>query len=488
MILRSCLFSKSFRCLAPSACALLLVFGSNDALFAIGNLLHTFDDPTVTTSDSFGWSVAIDGDYALVGARRDDTHGTNVGQAHLFDISTGNLLHTFDNPTVGAELFGNSVAIAGDYVLIGTIQNLSSSDAPQGQAHLFDAVTGNLLHTFDDPTVTSSDLFGFSVAIDGHYVLIGDHRDDTNGVDSGQAHLFDAVTGNLLRTFDDPVVNPNGWGGDLFGFSVAIDGDNVLIGAAQDLEDRDVGQARLFDAVTGNLLHTFEAPTANLSTAFGTSVAIDGNYVLVGAPEDSTNGSRAGRAHLFDAVTGILLHTFNDPTPSTFDYFGESVAIDGNHVLIGTSGDDTNGRFVGQVHLFDAVTGNLLHTFNDPTITTSDSFGWSVAIEGDNVLIGAIQDDTTGANIGQAHLFTLVEDPLPDGDFNGDGIVDGHDFLAWQRNPSIGDLADWQANYDANGSVDNLVTIPEPACGLLLILGATVSIGRHGSELKNRSR
>jgi hypothetical protein len=209
-----------------------------------------------------------------------------------------------------------------------------------------------------------------------------------------------------LQTFNDPTVTVE----DEFGYSVAIDGNNVLIGAQADDTNGDrVGQAHLFDATTGNLLQTFDDPTVTGVDLFGRSVAIDGNYVLVGAQSDNTNGTNVGQAHLFDATTGNLLRTFDDPTVTSNDFFGNSVAIDGNNVLIGANGHDTNGtNSVGQAHLFDATTGNLLDTFDDPTGTNFDNFGFSVAIDGDSVLIGAPFDNTMGNSVGQAHLFTLV--------------------------------------------------------------------------------
>ena len=371
-----------------------------DATFSLS---QTFNDPTVTMQDFFGTSVAIDGNNVLIGADLDDSTGTNIGQAHLFDATTGTLLQTFNDPTVTSQdQFGDSVAIDGNNVLIG--EPLDNSNGPLvGQAHLFDA-TGTLLQTFNDPTPTGSDLFGTSVAIDGNNVLIGASGDDSTGPNVGQAHLFD-TTGTLLQTFNDPTPG----GSDSFGVSVAIDGNNVLIGAFLDSSNGPgVGQAHLFDT-TGTLLQTFNDPTPTISDRFGLSVAIDGNNVLIGAPQDSTNNPFVGQAHLFD-TTGTLLQTFNDPTPTTGDKFGTSVAIDGNNVLIGARLDDSNGLNVGQAHLFDTA-GTLLQTFNDPTVTSEDQFGVSVAIDGGNVLIGAHFDDTNGLDVGQAHLFTQ---PVPE--------------------------------------------------------------------------
>ena len=96
-------------------------------------------------------------------------------------------------------------------------------------------------------------------------------------------------------------------------------------------------------------------------TSFGYSVAINGNYVLIGAI--GTSGA-AGQAHLFDATNGDLLQTFDNPTPTSIDRFGYSVAVDGNNVLIGAVGDDTNGSNVGQAYLFEATNGALITSRN----------------------------------------------------------------------------------------------------------------------------
>jgi len=392
-------------------------------------LSRTFDDPTVTSADRFGRSVALDGNNVLIGARGDDTNGTDVGQAYLFDATTGALFQTFDDPTpTTSDQFGRSVAIFGNNVLIGASAD-DTNGTDVGQAHLFNATTGALLQTFDDPTPTSLGDFGFSVAISGNNVLIGARGDNTNGAIVGQAYLFDATTGALLRTFDDPTVT----GGDEFSFSVALDGNNVLIGAeGDDTNGLNVGQAHLFDATTGALLQTFDDPTVTSQDGFGNSVAISGNNVLIGAIGDDTNGTDTGQAHLFDATTGALLRTFNDPTVTGRDLFGFSVALADNNVLIGAALDDTNGPGVGQAHLFDATTGALMRTFDDPTPTNADFFGVSVALVANTVLIGASGDNTNGTNVGQAHLFAAVPEPssLP---LFATGVLGLFALLRWRR-------------------------------------------------------
>lgn len=393
---------------------LLLVASVLSGEQAIGQpfpLLHTFDDPTPTEADLFGHAAALAGTHALVGAYGDDTNGHTVGQAYLFDSTTGTLLHTFDDPTpTTRDWFGISVALGGNYALVGARWD-DTNGYDEGQVHLFDINTGNLLHTFNDPTPTHRDSFGDSVALTGNYALIGAVGHNTDDEVFGQAHVFDLTTGTLLHTFEDPT--PTNGDSDGFGSSVAAAGNYALVGASGDDTLGDlVGQAHLFDMATGNLLYTFDNPSPNRSDFFGNSVALSENYALVGAQWDDTNGNNAGQAYLFEISTGSLLHTFDGPTPTEFDNFGSSVALAGNYALVGAIGDDTKGESVGRAHLFDIATGNLLHSFDDPTPTDRDYFGQSVALADSYALIGASFADTKGEDVGQAHVFLI--DPVPE--------------------------------------------------------------------------
>jgi hypothetical protein len=269
----------------------------------------------------------------------------------------------------------------------------------------------------------------------------------------------------------------------------------LLIGASgDDTNGNDVGQAHLFDANTGTLLRTFEDPSATSLDQFGISVAMDGTRVLIGAMGDNNNGFFVGQAYLYDAVSGELLQTFDDPTPTGEDQFGTSVALDGNYVLVGARGDDTNGSNIGQAHLFDAITGSLLWTFNDPTITSTDEFGYSVALNGGRVLVGAYRDDTQGFEVGQAYLYSIVQ-----GDLDGDGFVgisdlniilgnwnEHADAGVWLQGDLSGDgfigiedlntvLGNWNIDTPPTGNTN----IPEPSVTTLLLIGSLALLRRN---------
>src|SRR3989344_89745 len=272
--------------------------------------------------------------------------------------------------------------------------------------------------TINNPTLPDSAGFGASVAIDGEKFIVGAFYDDTVAVDAGSAYLYDATTGALLQNFNNPTPEY----GDLFGNSVSISGDKVLIGAyGDDTGAINAGSAYLYNASTGALLRTFNNPTPAASDLFGYSVSISGDKVLIGAAWEDTGATDAGSAYLVDAITGALLQTFNNPTPTHSGRFGSSVSILGDKVLIGANGEDTGAMDAGSAYLYDATTGALLKTFNNPTPAVGDLFGHSVSISGDNVLIGAHYDDTVAINAGSAYLYLLQIDT------DDDGIVDGAD-------------------------------------------------------------
>jgi FG-GAP repeat len=260
----------------------------------------------------------------------------------------------------------------------------------------------DLVRTFRNPNPSVDAEFGYSVALVGSNVLVGAPFDDAAGTNAGAAYLFDGATGQLLRTFQ----SPNPAAGDWFGLAVAAVGNNVLVGAlGDDAEIHDGGAAFLFDGATGALLRTFRKPNPTEADWFGGAVAAMGNNVLIGAPLDHASGKEAGAAYLFDGSTGALLHTFQKKTPAAGDWFGVSLAAAGNRVLVGAMQDDTKGKDAGAVYLFDGATGDLLQSIpTDVNAGPGDWFGVSVAAVGANFVVGAPLNDSGFSDAGGASV------------------------------------------------------------------------------------
>ncbi|HAA33557.1 MAG TPA: hypothetical protein DCE56_44800, partial [Cyanobacteria bacterium UBA8553] len=250
------------------------------------------------------------------------------------------------------------------------------------------------------------DLFGWSVAGVGTNVLIGAPFADQGAVtDAGRAYLFNSTTGTLLQSLN----NPNPLPFDNFGYSVAGVGTNVLIGAPASNNPSTTlrpGVAYLFNGTSGALLQTFSSPTASAGDQFGFAVAGVGTNVLIGSPFDDTGAANAGSAYLFNGSTGALLQTFNNPTPAVNEFFARAVADLGTNVLVGASSENTGATSAGAAYLFNGTTGGLLQTFNNPTPEADDSAGFAVAGLGTNVIMTSPLDRPTGgAQVGTGYFY-----------------------------------------------------------------------------------
>ena len=168
---------------------------------------------------------------------------------------------------------------------------------------------------------------------------------------------------------------------------------------------------------TGALLFTLNNPNAygtSDNDRFGESVAISDNYAIVGAyDEDDAGGSGSGKAYIYRVTDGALLHTLNNPTAygtSASDRFGDSVAASGNYVIVGAFfEDDAGGSGSGKAYIYNATTGALVHTLTNPNsygTSANDYFGNSVAISGNYAVVGAYQeDDAGGTSSGKAYIY-----------------------------------------------------------------------------------
>ena len=156
------------------------------------------------------------------------------------------------------------------------------------------------------------------------------------------------------------------------------------------------------------LLQTFLHPTNQIGASFGSTLASAGTRVIVGTPGDPVGGQNSGAVYLFDSITGNLLEpVFNNPTPAAGDRFGFSLAVVGDKVLIGAPSDDTHGTNAGAAYLFDIATGELLQTFFSPAPLAGAQFGFSLAaVDEDRVIIGTPSQNVP-QNSGAAYVFSI---------------------------------------------------------------------------------
>lgn len=343
--------------------------------------------PDAAVNDLFGNSVAIDSNFALIGAPGDDGElgDTASGASYTFDAITGDFLQKlFTVDTVdNNERFGEFVAIDSGSGLIG-----APGLGETGAAYFVPEITSSFGQKLTPPDGQLNEFFGFSGALDNNLVLIGAPADDQLGDNSGAAHIVD-----ISNLSGSKLTMPGGTDSDFFGISVDLDENRLLIGApGNDNLGNNSGSVYLFDLNTGVEQQLF-APDAGANDQFGWSVALNGDLALIGAP----NNNDRGATYLFDVSSGDFLQKLTANDADENDFFGYSTDLDSNLALIGAPGDDELGENSGAAYLFDVSSGDFLQKLIPPDGAAGDEFGFSVAINGNLALIGAPTDDDTGS-------------------------------------------------------------------------------------------
>ena len=376
-------------------------------------------DPSTSPqiSASHGFSVAVDGGRAAVGAPTDDLGGTDSGVVKVYDTTTGALLHLLLNPSPNAnDQFGWSVSISGSRAIVGARFD-DTSGANAGIAYIYElagATPTVPLITLTNPSPASGDQFGYAVAISGTRVVVGTPFDDTGTNDAGAAYVFDlaSATPNVpVATFTNPA--PTFTGG--FGLAVALSGNTVVIGANGDDTGADnAGSAYVYDLNSPTPdapVYTLNNPSPGTNDQFGISVAVSGARVVVGAWLDDTGTTNSGSAYVYDLTSptpSAPAYTLNNPAPAPSDDFGRSVAISGTRVIVGAFQDDTAGIATGSAYIYDLggiTPTNPVYTLTKPNPTVTGQFGWAVAISGTRAIVTNPSDNISA---GIAYSYDLA--------------------------------------------------------------------------------
>ncbi len=269
-----------------------------------------------------------------------------------------------------------------------------------------------------NPSPEFGDIFAYSVAAYGDDVLVGAVGDKTGASSAGAAYLFDGATGELQWS----VYNPTPEKFDYFGRALAVIGDRVAISGYRDNTGAEsAGSVYLVDGTSGAIVRAIHHPAPNPNAYFGRSLAVDGQRLVVGADGDSVGAPAGGAVYVFDSTTGDLLLTLYNPTPEANDQFGLAVAVSGNVIAVGAIGDNGGAPRAGATYLFDKITGELRATLLNPQPVEDGQFGYAVAAEGNQVLVGAPGNHSGAPASGAVYVFdsttgallTQVYDPFP---------------------------------------------------------------------------
>ncbi|MFL0796619.1 MAG: filamentous hemagglutinin N-terminal domain-containing protein [Cellvibrionaceae bacterium] len=379
---------------------------------------HNYDESNLGAGDNYGAAVALDGTHLAVGAPGDDGSGdaaTDTGAVYLYTFASTDL----ESPTLSAVI--GSGYTGGNNVN----QSLDNGDA-----------------------------LGSSVALDGTHLAVGVTGDDGSAglrTDAGAVYLY-SFTGDFSTITQEATIGYGYSGGsnidianlqlnDFLGGAVALDGGNLALGATGDDSlgstlNPDHGVVYLltytgdFDTITqrrliGNYFagtadgFTYQPITLENNDRFGSSLALDGSLLAIGANGDDgyLNGvSDSGSAYLFSFTANFASATqqavigadynpavtfrpndIDNTSLAVSDSFGSGIALDGTNLVVGATGADIVYRytFTGS---FTSITaagtigpGGGVDTSS--VVSAGDNFGSALALDGNFIVIGADEDD-----------------------------------------------------------------------------------------------
>ena len=445
---------------------------------------NTGSEVSVGNYNGFGTAVAFDGTTIVVGVPKDDDGGNDRGAIYILEDANNN--DTFENSEI-----------------------IKVSD------------TSN---TGSDFSLANLSNFGSAVAVDGDTIVVGVPKDNDGGSERGAIYIFEDANDN--GTFENSeivkVSSTSNTGSDftlyyrdLFGSSVAIDGDVIVVGAPGDDEgssvndfgiitDADKGAIYILEDVSNN--GTFEnseivkvSDTSNTGSnfaldgndAFGSAVAVSGSTIIVGAPDDDDGGSNRGALYILKDANGndtfenseITKVSDTENTGSDFDLgnndaFGSAIAISGDYIIAGTK-DDDGGSNQGAIYIFTNTDGNnsfdnsgttneiikVSETYNstDPNfdLDTDDRFGFGVAIAGETILVGTPGDSGGGFSRGAFYILS----------FSGGSLSNWLNYCAARCAPAVdGGWSAWKPTRSGTCHNDTLdqtreCNNPAPSCG-----------------------
>ena len=411
-----------------------------------------------TPEAMIGTSVAMDGAWLAVGAPLDTGLAWASGTVYVYQWTDGEWVLESrlmaEDGDIG-DMLGVSVDLLGDTIIAGAwFDNDDGSNS--GAAYVFqrDGAEGwSQIQKLVMPDAAPEDAFGRTVALGEDFCAVGAPLDDDQGSSSGSVVVFDRQGLNPW-TYATKLLHPGGASGDELGLSLAVDGNRVLAGAPWSNLGR--GEIHLWQRLGSNWTHDLHMTNGSIGSPddyFGFSVALEGNRMAAGCYRDDTYGEDAGSIWIMEKVfDGWAFANYPPPEPQAGAQYGVSLALSGERLLVGARFGMVDSVMTGRAYLLglEDFQWPLLETLDGEGLVAEAEFGWAVAMQSERAVVGSPYQPTIGDLDGWNGLINGCDCP---GDVDGDGQVGVNDMLAvldaWGDCPEPCD-----ADVDDNGTVD----------------------------------
>jgi hypothetical protein len=395
-------------------CVALTLAAANS--FAEQNIILVDDGKA---GDSFGYGVAIDGTTLLVGAFKADIDGvTDAGAAYVYVLGEEGWRQQAKlvaQPAFAEDTLGGKVALNNNVAMLG-VSRRDDKGTDSGAVISFERESNAWKQNqiFTAPDAKPGDAFGQSIALTENFLVIGAPRSDALGNDAGAAYIYNRENGSFR--YQTKLTARDGAAGDLFGISVAADGNTILVGA--DLHDEKAENA---GAVYVYVLEKNKwkqeaklmASDGGETDIFGVRVALSGNTALVSARRDDTEelGIDAGSAYIFvrDGSTWTQQVKLTSPDGQADDRFGRGVSLSDDTAIISAMNHDANGSNTGALYVYKKGLGGWHYTskFVAKSSMSDDKFGWNVGLSNGVAIVATPNHDAQGQESGAVFIQDL---------------------------------------------------------------------------------
>jgi hypothetical protein len=377
-------------------------------------------------SENLGYSVAIHGNYAVVGAPANSWicgGGGRNGKAYLFKKTGNTWAYVQDiTPTSGIlgvgcyQQYGKAVAIYDNYIAVSAPYAEVGGFSEAGAVFIY-KLAGNsfsYLQKITADNVATYEHFGSSLSMCGNYLAIGASGSQYVAYPAaiGRAYIFTKSTNSFSQK--QVINNPTGNYNDQFGISVSIDSTSFAVGSAACSVGANSNQGKVYMYKSAGASYSFRNEivhsVANPNDNFGWAVSLNGNDLAIGCPNYDIGGVLINCGAVFTVTKdgngdfpGSNLTVITNSEEASEKQFGYSVAVYQNKLLVGAPGGNNNtvNNYFGAVHLYTrpGAVWQFARILSRGNANADFNNGYSVSLQGLNYIIGDPFAMINGKNI-----------------------------------------------------------------------------------------
>lgn len=398
--------------------ALVVVVGTSSILQAAMPLTEqvTLVQADGGASKLFGSSVAIDGNLIAIGVIGDSAGVYNSGSVIPFSFDGAQWKpepKIIASKLVAYGNFGNSVALRNGFLAVGA----PGDDQQGGDSGAVYMYSRNADGWISDVKLlagdtASGDTFGSVLAMDTDVLLVGAYADDDAGGASGSAYVFNRVDTTWKET--QKLVASDGASEDFFGKALSIYGTSGVVGApGDDGVVSDSGCAYIFTHRGNEWMQTkkLSSDKPQMGAAFGVSVAVWGPYIAIGAPGEQVKFSTQGAVYIyvFDGTDWLLKTKLTAFDGQKGDAFGKTLSMRGDYLLVGAPSRDENTTDTGVTYVYQLLSGNWVNTgrYSIQKPVSSDELGQALTTDGRFAVVAAPKRDASESDSGAVFVYDL---------------------------------------------------------------------------------